>query len=92
MSALLRASVRPYHDAKGARELLAFADLAVAGLLIVKGLRVLKSKATGEPYVTFPMRRSSGGAFFEVVSPTTPKAREEIKKTVLRAFGRAAKA
>lgn len=88
MSAPFKATVRPHHDAGGARELLAFADLSVAGLLIVKGLRVLRKK-DGQPYVSFPMRKSSAGAFFEVVSPATPKAREEIKTAVLRAFSRA---
>lgn len=85
MKARLKTTIRPHHSTSGARELLAFADLSVCGTLVVRGLRVLRKK-DGEPYVAFPMRRASGGAFFEVVSPATPKAREEIKKCVLRAF------
>ncbi len=85
MKGTLKTTIRPHHSTVGARELLAFADLSVCGTLIVRGLRILKKK-DGEPYVAFPMRRASGGAFFEVVSPATPKAREEIKNAVLRAF------
>lgn len=90
MNAPLKASVRLYGDSSGARELLAFADLTVAKLLVARGLRVLKKK-DGEPYVAFPMRRAKGGSFFEAVSPATPAAREEIKKAVLRAYKAAAK-
>lgn len=89
MGAALKAAVRLFGDATGARELLAFVDLTVGGLVTARGLRVLKRK-DGEPYVAFPMRRTKGGAFFEVVSPATPRAREEIKKAVLRAYRRAA--
>ena len=88
MRALLKTLIRLQRGEGEGRPLLAFADVTVAGTLTVRSLRVLRSK-DGEPYVAFPMRRSPNGAFFEVVSPATPKAREEIKKAVLRAFGRA---
>lgn len=89
MKGVLKAGIRLFSDDSGKRELLGFADLAVAGLIVARGLRVLKKK-DGEPYVAFPMRRSKAGSFFEVVSPATPKARELIKTAVLRAYKNAA--
>jgi stage V sporulation protein G len=78
------AVVRLHKDGK----LLGFADLRVDGFEL-RGLRVLQGKEG--PYVTFPTRQSSGGGFFEVVRPLTPKAREDAKAAVLRAYKRAAR-
>jgi stage V sporulation protein G len=82
-----KAVVRLHRDESRGRTLLAFADLRLAGFEI-RGLRVLEGKQG--PYVAFPTRRSAGGGFFEVVRPLTPKARDEAKKEVLRAYKRAA--
>lgn len=84
--AALKAAVRLYGDDD---RLLGFADLTVAGLVVAKGLRVLKKK-DGEATVAFPMRKSKGGGFFEVVSPASAEARETIKTAVLRAYKKAA--
>ena len=83
----LKAVVRLHRDDSRGRILLAFADLRVGGFE-VRGLRVLEGKEG--PYVSFPTRRSAGGAFFEVVRPLTPAAREQAKEAVLRAYKRAA--
>lgn len=83
----LKAVVRLHKDDSRGRTLLAFADLRLDGFE-VRGLRVLEGK--DGPYVAFPMRRSAGGAFFEVVRPLTPAAREAAKEAVLRAYKRAA--
>lgn len=83
----LKAVVRLHRDDSRGRTLLAFADLRV-GEFEVRGLRVLEGKEG--PFVAFPTRRSAGGAFFEVVRPLTPDAREQAKEAVLRAYKRAA--
>lgn len=86
---MIKAVVRLHRDESRGRTLLAFADLRVDGFE-VRGLRVLEGK--DGPYVSFPTRRSAGGGFFEVVRPLTPRAREEAKQAVLRAYKRAAAA
>jgi stage V sporulation protein G len=83
----VRAVVRLHRDSSRGRTLLAFADLQVGGFEI-RGLRVLEGKEG--PYVSFPMRKSAGGGFFEVARPMTEAAREQAKAAVLSAYKRAA--
>ena len=80
----MKAVVRLHRDDSRGRTLLAFADLRV-GDFEIRGLRVFEGKAG--PYVAFPMRPSG----YAVVRPLTPKARDQAKEAVLRAYKRLSK-
>ena len=89
----LEARVRLYRSENGQSQLMGFADLVVAGCFVIRGLRILMSKATEEKpsalFVAFPSRRGTGeqqDKYFEVAHPITAEARAAVKELVLRTY------
>lgn len=90
----LETKVRLFKDAgKEDTNLLAFADLVIAGAFVITGIKVLMSKAKddkpGAPFVAFPSRRGTGPSrdrFFEVAHPITAEARQAARDLVMAAY------
>lgn len=89
----LEARVRLYRAESGQSQLMGFADLIIAGCFVIRGLRILLSKATEEKpaalFVAFPSRRGTGDqqdSYFEVAHPTSAEARVAVKDLVLRTY------
>lgn len=87
--------VKLYHHEAGNVETVGFADVTIAEHFIIKGVRILKSKETGETYVSFPARKGTGaseGKYFDIAHPITLAAREAVKLAVLAAYAQALEA
>ena len=89
----LEARIRLYRAESGASQLVAFADLVVAGAFVIRGLRVLMSKPHAEKegglFVAFPSRRGTGeqqDKYFEVAHPITAEARLAVRELVLKLY------
>lgn len=89
----LEARVRLYHDEKGETQLLGFADLAIAGAFVIKGIRIMmarpKEDRPGGPFISFPAKKGSGAAsdkYFEIAHPITSEARAAVRDLVLKAY------
>ena len=64
----------------------AFADISVAGAVMVKGLRVVQgSKGL---FVGMPRKPGKDGNWYDTVRPLTKEARASLVSTVLEAFGK----
>ena len=94
----LETTVKLYRDAAGAgTDLLGFADVVIAGSFIIKGIRILMSKAKEDkparPFLSFPAKKGNGAAsdkWFEIAHPVTAEARKAVQECVLGAYERAA--
>lgn len=64
----------------------AFADVSVGGVVMVKGLRVVRgSKGL---FVGMPRKPGRDGNWYDTVRPLTKEARASLVSTVLEAFGK----
>ena len=89
----VEAKVRLYHDEGERSDLLGFADLAIAGAFVIKGIRIIMSKPRedkpGGLFISFPSRKGSGAAqekYFEIAHPITAQARQVVKEIILKAY------
>jgi stage V sporulation protein G len=65
----------------------AYADITIAGCLVVKGLRVVEG-AGGGLFVAFPAQRGRDGRYRDLVVPLDAATRDYIRTTVIEAFKR----
>ena len=65
----------------------AYADVTIAGCLLVKGLRVVEG-AGGGLFVAFPAQRGRDGRYHELLVPLDAETRDYIRTTVIEAFKR----
>lgn len=93
----LETTVKLYRDSAGASDLLGFAEIVIAGSFVIKGIRILMSKAKDDkparPFVSFPAKKGNGAAsdkWFEIAHPVTAEARKAVQECVLGAYERAA--
>jgi stage V sporulation protein G len=94
----LETTVKLYRDAGGGgSDLLAFAEIVIAGSFVIKGVRILMGKAKddkpGGPFISFPARQGKGTSadkWFEIAHPITAEARQAVQDCVLRAYAKAA--
>ena len=62
----------------------AFADISVAGAVVVKGLRVVQGNKG--LFVGMPRKPGKDGTWYDTVRPITKEARASLVTTVLDAF------
>jgi stage V sporulation protein G len=65
----------------------AYADITIAGCLLVKGLRVVEG-AGGGLFVAFPTQRGRAGRYHDLLVPLNAETRDYIRTTVIEAFKR----
>jgi stage V sporulation protein G len=88
----LESKVKLYHSDRGNAEMLGFADVVIAGSFVIKGVRILRSKESGVPFISFPARKGTGeqeGKFFDIAHPITAEARAAVHDAVLAAYEKA---
>ena len=65
----------------------AYADITLAGCLLVKGLRVMEG-AGGGLFVALPTQRGRDGRYHDLLVPIDAETRDYIRTTVIEAFKR----
>ena len=66
---------------------LAFADIVVDGLLVIKGIKVVKNK-NGELFVSMPQEQGKDKKWYDQVRCLSQELREDISRTVLASFAK----
>lgn len=88
----LEVKVRLFQQLQGKRELLGFAELAIAGSFVIKDICIIRSRADdkeGEPFVSYPSKKGTGaneGKYFNVAHPITSEARHRAEEAILQAY------
>ncbi len=83
-SALDGLSVKRMIVFDGEGSLKAFCDLAVGGLFLIRGLRVVEGK--NGLFVTMPRQQGKDGKWYDSVSTSTKKAQEAVSQVVLESY------
>ena len=93
----LKTTVHLYHQQTASQELLGFAEVTIADAFVIKGIRILMGKASGErpagPFISFPARKGTGkleGQYVDVAHPITSEAYHAVRDCVLAAYEKAA--
>ena len=68
----------------GDGNLKAFADIKLAGSLIIKGFSVVKGK--NGVFVSMPRRASKDGKWFDILTPLDERLKQEMEDKVLEAY------
>jgi len=63
----------------------AFCDVAVAGAVLIKGVKVVEGKKG--VFVSMPREQGKNGQWYDTVVPLTKEAREQLAEAVLEAYG-----
>ena len=70
----------------GEGPLKAFCDVAVGGLLLIKGVRVIEGRKG--LFVSMPRQQSKEGTWYDSVVPLSRQVRREMSRLVLETFER----
>jgi stage V sporulation protein G len=86
MSTPVKLDVRvyPLNDPKNIT--LAYANVGIADSVAVSGIRLVKSKANGEDFVSMPQYKDRDGNYRTIASIENSKLRAELKKAVAAEF------
>lgn len=68
----------------GESKVKAFADVAFAGVFIVKGLRVVEGKSG--LFVSMPQEKGKDGKWYDTAHPLTREFRETLNELVMQAY------
>ncbi|OIO39980.1 MAG: hypothetical protein AUJ75_00570 [Candidatus Omnitrophica bacterium CG1_02_49_10] len=79
-------SVSRFHKMEGDGSLRAFADIEIAGAILIKGLRVVEGKKG--VFVSMPRKPGKDGQWYETVSPLTDEFRKEIGEIVMAEYNK----
>ena len=63
----------------------AFCDVAIAEVLLIKGIRVVDGK--NGVFVSMPREQGKNGQWYETVVPLTQAVRDQLSEVVLEAYG-----
>ena len=63
----------------------AFADISIAGQVLVKGVRVVEGK-DGNLFVAMPQQQGKDGRWHETVTLLNDEFKESLQEIVLKAF------
>lgn len=80
----LNIEVREMHKLDGEGKLKAFADIAIAELLLIKGLRIVDGKKG--LFVGMPRRQGKDGQWYPTISPLSEEIKDQLNEIVLRAY------
>ena len=70
----------------GEGSLKAFCDVAVGGMLLIKGVRVVEGRRG--LFISMPRQQSKDGAWHDSVVPLSKEMRTELSRLVLETFKR----
>jgi stage V sporulation protein G len=70
----------------GDGNLKAYADVKIAGHVIVKGFSVMQGKRG--IFVSMPRRAGKDGRWFDILTPTNEDFKQELEEKVLEAYDR----
>ncbi|HVE11817.1 MAG TPA: SpoVG family protein [Elusimicrobiota bacterium] len=86
----LAARVRLFRSESGKAVLLGFADLTIAESFVIKGIRILETKAqeggSAGTFVSFPRRKGGEERYFDVAHPVTAAARDKAQAVILESY------
>lgn len=68
----------------GDGNLKAFADVKVAGILVIKGFSVMQGK--GGVFVSMPKKAGKDGRWFDILTPLNEGIKQELRDKVLEAY------
>jgi len=74
--------VIPFDTRATGGKTVAFAEVEIAGALLIKGIRILESGARGL-FLGFPSQRARRDTFVDLVVPLTAEARRELREAVI---------
>jgi len=63
----------------------AVADIVIDDELIIKGIKVIESKHGGL-FISLPKKRSSRGAFVDIIQPVSNQTYEKLRKAVIEKY------
>ena len=80
----LNMEVKQLHKLDGDGNLKAFADVAVAELFLIKGLRIVDGKKG--LFVGMPRRQGKDGQWYQTVFPLSDEVKSQLNEIVLQAY------
>ncbi len=80
----LNIEVKQLHKLNGEGKVKAFADVAIAGFLLVKGLRIVDGKKG--LFVGMPRRQGKDGQWYSTVFPLSEEVKSQLNEIVLEAY------
>ena len=81
--------VYPFDTRETGGKTVAFAEIEIAGALLLRGIRVLESGSRGL-FLGFPSQRARRETFVDLIVPLSPEARKEIREAVIEEYKRLA--
>ncbi len=80
----LSIEVKRLHKLDGDSKLRAFADVAIAGLFLIKGLRIVDGKKG--LFVGMPREQGKDGQWYQTVFPLCEEIKQQLDETVLETY------
>ncbi|PIQ88433.1 MAG: septation protein spoVG [Candidatus Omnitrophica bacterium CG11_big_fil_rev_8_21_14_0_20_42_13] len=77
-------AVKRLHKLEGDGKLKAFADVAIADLFLVKGLRVVEGK--NGLFVSMPSEQGKNGQWYPTIFPLSDEVKSQLNEAVLEAY------
>jgi stage V sporulation protein G len=81
---MLDIEVRRLHKLNGEGNLKAFADIALADLILIKGLRIVNGK--NGLFVGMPRELGKNGQWYQTVCPLSEDMKTQLMEIVLAAY------
>ncbi len=80
----LAIEVKRLHKLDSEGKLKAFADIAIAGLILIKGLRIIDGK--NGLFVGMPRKQGKDGQWYQAVFPLSEEMRDKLNEIVIQAY------
>ena len=80
----LNFEVKRLHKFDGEGKLRAFADIAIEGILLIKGLRIVDGK--NGLFVSMPREQGKNGQWYQTVFPLSDEVKSQLDEAVLQAY------
>lgn len=80
----LNFEVKRLHKLENEGKLKAFADIAIAGLILIKGLRIVDGK--NGLFVGMPRRQGKDGQWYQAVFPLSEEVKNRLQEIVIQAY------
>jgi stage V sporulation protein G len=75
----------PFDTRETGGKTVAFAEIEIAGALLLRGIRILESKSRGL-FIGFPSQRARRDTFVDLVEPLNREAQQELREAVIEAY------
>ena len=80
----LNIEVKDVYRLNGDSKLKAFADVAVASLFLIKGLRIVEGKEG--LFVDMPRKQAKDGQWYPTIYPLSEEAKNQLTEIVLQTY------